>query len=1190
MAVQTEMAIVVVGRMPDADCSRPARSPSRKRFRSVGTRRAPACEIVIPTIMSVPDFRRTGELWFVVVATTVEGLNGVDDHIHPQKPPRSAFRCAFQFSGQYCELWGCIPNAEVAPDRRGKSLGPTGTKTRDADNGPHATPPDTHHPPLPTTLHNEAKEMITAPSAQVESSSSRRPWTTGSDGRPTVVVEEASQSDGHGEFGGGSIVPRLRQTRSEGGSIKGMRARAMSLPRQVFRTNASPDSSSQPSPCTPGQAFQDFTLVRVAENDRPNFRDSVLTHISSTSSSLYPASTITGSHTESSLPYSPDEDSDRMRAFTPEIVSPEKSDFDADDVSYRLRLLVNNSYFLPPAHAKPSPLSLAPPDAAVSKKSPNKTSNSAFLDFFRIGKSKSKPTTPVSSAGDGLMGPVLRTTSDSTTVSGFVSRPPAHSLPQTPIHVLPLPSSMTRVVVVREKMEDLVVAAKQAEEDLKTRATIRKARSQSIPRVKDWQVDVIDPTDAVDLPPPPVGSIPFAVQTSAAYGLGIRDSIGAAVLAEQLPPNSPGLWSFNSDEDSWRKALLREAVSHSLSNSADISYATTSTDRSPFPSPTSPSMHTSSAETSDSLDVPTQSTPRHRIGQQIMPPQELTVRAEVEVSHSPTTPTQYAKAPMSGSSLVAFLTRSPAGTVASWPFSNSPPGRAETPAQTHPLAPAPRRQLGNPHYSLSQPDLSNPSMDEQLSLPGPSRSSPQALRKAVSSPGLSDAHGGSVGIEFRAMSLSPPPMSISQRLSAHSSVSVQDLRPTPSFSSNLSAMSQARISDDDLSYATPADTDVDQAIDYRPSVTVSLTTENRPSLSISDYSHPSPTASAFHDAIFGSCRAPSVLSRRSYEPEEFDSSSEAFILADIPAPLPRAHVASPPPRVSSSANHTVLPPPPRSPAAKPVYRPSISSRASTDPGHKSSPLNPYSSHSDPPQNSSIESFATPVSAIALSERRGQASLLSLRIPTEFMPAAIHSAPAPASPTEFFDRIEATMELDELDESDEEEPTAPPAAVYSRSRARADSDISSTSIPRPPFMRLGNHSTPQLGPPSLSDEPSSPMRLSESRKPVSNIPERPRRGSFFSHRKKGLTNKDIPLLSFADLASSSQGSRPDSNSGGRASARRRPATANDAETKPKQPQRESLLMFDGMLVRHMEAEKDRIRQITSNMSGSGLAKG
>ena len=331
-----------------------------------------------------------------------------------------------------------------------------------------------------------------------------------------------------------------------------------------------------------------------------------MTHISSTSSSLYPASTSAGSQTESSMPYTDDQDAD---VSYPEIVTAEHPDFDPNDVSYRLRLLLNNNYFLPPAHAKPNPSSLSPNPLDPPKK--NKPSNGGFFGFFGIGKSKSKPSAsaPGSPPADQFTGPILRTTSDTPTASGLLqSQVQPLVVPTTT--ALPTPPPTSRVVVLRERMDDLATAAKEAEKELRSRADARKQHSSTTPRNR-FLDDVIDPTDAVDLPPPSADS-PFAVQTSAAYGLGPMESVGAAVLADRLVAGSPAVWSLNSDEDTWRKELLREAVSHSLGNTPDHSFSSSMSGAGH--DPVSPP-----AQSEASFPIPTvATTQRMKVGQRII--------------------------------------------------------------------------------------------------------------------------------------------------------------------------------------------------------------------------------------------------------------------------------------------------------------------------------------------------------------------------------------------------------------------------------------------------------------------------------------------------------------------------------------------------------------------------------------------
>ncbi|KAF5326696.1 hypothetical protein D9619_004926 [Psilocybe cf. subviscida] len=328
-----------------------------------------------------------------------------------------------------------------------------------------------------------------------------------------------------------------------------------------------------------------------------NVRDSLSTEQSGMSSSLYPPSTSSASGPAS--PLSPmAAEIDNIDIGPPSFalaVNEVQQEYDGDDVAYRLRLLVQNSYFLPPAHSKPSPADFAPLAATQQqqlKKSPRTTLNApAFLDIFRVGKSKSKPTTPT---GTGPMldnlAPMLRTTGDSITPAFALADP--HQL-RSPGQLPPRSTEAQapprgRVVVVREKMLDIATAAKQAEQEVKARGAARGdphhhhhhqgSKSQHEPPTVDDTLD-IDPTDAVDIPLPPP-SYPFAVQASALHGLGVADSVGADVLLANLLPGSQNLnrsqnptllREYDPLEDAWRKGLLREAVGHSLDNTVDSS-------------------------------------------------------------------------------------------------------------------------------------------------------------------------------------------------------------------------------------------------------------------------------------------------------------------------------------------------------------------------------------------------------------------------------------------------------------------------------------------------------------------------------------------------------------------------------------------------------------------------------------------
>ncbi|KAJ7593005.1 hypothetical protein C8J56DRAFT_487802 [Mycena floridula] len=363
-----------------------------------------------------------------------------------------------------------------------------------------------------------------------------------------------------------------------------------------------------------------------------NIRDSVasgFTQQSGISSSLYPASTSAASGTES--PPSPRSILEPDEEMNIPVVN-EAQDYDGDDVSYRLRLLVKNSYFLPPAHSKPSSADLSP-------SLPKKPNAPGFLDLFRVGKSRSKPVTPAGVNQTFDLSPALRTASDATA--------PAYTLVHPSIPRSPRPPG--RVVVVRETMADLVTAAKQAEQEMKIRSARRDQGSQREPANFD-DLDVIDPTDAVDLPPPSPNS-PFTPQASALRGLGVQDSIGAGELANLLAPGTPG---FGADND-WRRALLHTAVAHSLDNLQASPSPTAATD------------------------------PRKALAQRIVDNPIIESSGETQ---SPKVSSEV--------------------TGDSFRLSSMTPDRSETPSvPLIPLVPPPRKPI-NPLYSLSQTDLPLP--------------------------------------------------------------------------------------------------------------------------------------------------------------------------------------------------------------------------------------------------------------------------------------------------------------------------------------------------------------------------------------------------------------------------------------------------------------------------------------------------
>ncbi|KAI0701206.1 hypothetical protein BC835DRAFT_1303798 [Cytidiella melzeri] len=1068
--------------------------------------------------------------------------------------------------------------------RRGRSTGPGGASQQEPSvkKGESAvvTRPSRidHPPPIPT----RSPRRPLAPTADAPSGAQLIVVPTARERRYSAVQIRDVPAE----------VGRGRLSHSDGGSTRNTnrKNRGVSLPRSAFRNAASSDESSEASPRTPTD-FNEAAFVRFPRGDpQATGRDSLI----SSSSSLYPASTSSGSFPESSLLHSPKEKGGEESSFAPRIVT--SSDFDVDDVSYRLRLLVNNNYFLPPAHHKPSPLSLTPQIPSQAQKAAKPVSP-GFFDFLRMGKAKSKPVTPICSSPPALDNPppLLGTTSNSTTAGGYVQRPPEVPTLQMPVGTANS-SSQSRVVVLRERMDDLMAAAKQAERDIKSRGNGRKAKSLTSP--KATYDDIIDPTDAVDLPPST--AYPFTVQTSALHGLGPGESMGADLLADQLPP-SPGMWSMSSEEESWRKAILKEAVSLSLSESPDQSLSTVTLSS---PEPTSPKsfrLHREGKTEAEEPASPTTPKPTALIGQRIMEPLRLDSSTQDATSLSPLTGVRsLPSGPSSGgdTQLAAEQAEKP------WRATLNPP-RAETPAMTQPLTPPPlRKTLLAPQHSISTDDLRKSSNLELESM------AVRSLRRAISSPRLSAVHDQDSNVPACVTSSE----SIGQRLAVMSplDLAAQDRKTwsTRAPTLNLSRASPLLSDDDDASYATPMD-EMDDEPHSRPSTTLSIPTIGRQSLT--EYSVPSPTASAFQDAIlqdavFGSCRSPSPFRVRRSHPSSISPSSPP---TTRPPFVSRHMTVTPPPRDSSTFG-TVLPPPPRSPAIKPIYRPSTASShlsthtAGTD---MSAPLYSEMKH----RNEMISNLSLSRSPSidrsprsALVERRGLPILLSLQIPTEVTSPAVHSAPAPASPTAFFDRIQshpnAMDDLETSDESDRDEEVSArpvPAAVIPSpfpmppvSSGSVEKDAFarfSQSSARLSIMRLGNHSSPHLTSSSGDQERTFPaFDVPDPRKPIGNIPDK---GTFFTARSRKKSSKGqatfppplelpsaAPMFSPPRASSSMPRTRSKSTS-------RRPATSGGAKEKLRAGQRVSLQKLDGMVLEHMAAERDTIKRITNNLSSA-----
>ncbi|KAL0565682.1 hypothetical protein V5O48_016342 [Marasmius crinis-equi] len=867
----------------------------------------------------------------------------------------------------------------------------------------------------------------------------------------------------------------------------------------------------------PPSAFSRVPLSHLDPSGSTNVRDSVVTQSSLlsqptiTSSSVYPQSTSaasTASETDSFLSLEVDDD-DEEAPMVEEI-----QNYDGDDVSYRLRLLVKNSYFLPPAHAKPKPSDFAPTPATIPKKPPTPTNS--FLDLFR--RPKSKPTTPTTTE---MPGPILRSTSDSTTTAPY-----GVSAPRSPLYPpgVPVPSDnhdrAGRVVVVREKMEDLATAAKQAEQEMKERGIRQETSNQ---QTLD---NIIDPTDFVDVPLPSSG-YPFAVQASTAHGLGVEESVGAAVLADRLPPESPNS-SFRPD-DKWRRALLKAAVGHSLEHLNSVT------------SIPSPASGTTSPDVADKL------------GLRIINNPILDSKSGTPLSPSPLPKTSPSpNTPLTPTTPVSPVT--PAHGAPSPGFSSliqELPARVETPsAPLTPLQPPPRRQFINPLYSLSQTDLSGTASRASQERRPPSSSS---VRKAISSPMLPNYHESDIR---PGMTMTPPPLPTTNRVSSS----------TFSFRGSGATNAGART-------ASPSVDSFEDAGSTRSRSRASTAPSHR-----SEGLDPtvSPTASAFQDALSG---PPSAFSLQNSARSSFDANG------GDPADL-----VSPPPRVSSSLARLtpILQQPPSSYQSRRFnpqksYSEDCHGSSSND---NDIPWRPSttSAQTAPPE---IEIFAPEPTTPPLPDdnRHIGANSLSIRIPSTAPAPSIRSAPPP-SPTSFFDSIESHLssELDDSSDEDSDDdddddanidvgPFAPPTRPFVEMERRSQPRRSTTPQPRAsgsrtPIMRLGNHSTPYIS--RTADEQRS---LFGSKEAVGHV-HTPKQTSFFTDREP--VSSTLELYQYA------------ANSRGRSGVRsppKRPATMeeriNQKLAQNKRRDQESLKRLDGMLKQHMQDEKDRIRKITIN---------
>lgn len=867
------------------------------------------------------------------------------------------------------------------------------------------------------------------------------------------------------------------------------------------------------------QTVPHFNSLREA---RQRLRESNLTMQSGTTSSVYPLSSSTVSGTES--PCSPRSIADSFQdnhisSVDPDELYDDYQAFNTDDVSYRLRLLVSNNYFLPPAHSKPSPSAFASPITAPSKKTA-KSVGPAFLDMFRVGKARSKPTTLTGPVAPELGPPRLRTTADSTITSSRVASTRAAPVPRGPIAPT-LVAQSSRVAVVREKVDNLALAAEQAEQELKMRVDAKQNGAEHFD-------DYVDPTDAVDLPPPSENS-PFAFQASALRGLGVENSLGAAVLAERLPPGSPGVWSLDPDEEAWRKALLHEAVGHSLNNTPAHSFHTSSH----VATPSSGSMEPSFTRSSPT-PAPRASTPgvKRNLGQRIVEILEEQHEAIVSQSLSPQD-----AVPLSPSQLHGRDT-SPVS------HSSQLPLRAETPAELQTVLPHPPRPPAKPlRSSISTESPGDSQRMSQLS------TSASTLRKTSSSPMLHLWHEPAARRSRAVVSMTPPLLSRGRA----SSVAIPSVPFTPrdSMTSGSHYSVQEPESIDHAAEPEPIST--------RPSFSSLL---SRPS--VSEYSQISPTVSAFNDGHFGSASS-------HFESIPPDTSSDLEDdIEGLRDPESIRHL-SPPPRASSSIAIHSLHPPPRFPSSREpsptlvvAQLPSLApypSNSSSDPGDSSERLSAYATVAE--QSDSPSSY--------LREHRTDAvdALSTLPLSSLSIPSSIHSAPPPASPLEFFDQIDCDVmdDWETSDESDVEVESTEFTAAAGRSTPHGSSQGHSSVLHAPRMT-----STPSVSP-AVSRDDLSVNSGSQERSPVANVPRPP---IYFKDTmgEQGLSSYDLYQLSRSAAASSSSRVSSDTQVRG--------GSVEDKNYVRKEGRTASMQRLDGLMLQHIEAERGTLSRIAKTV--------
>lgn len=862
-----------------------------------------------------------------------------------------------------------------------------------------------------------------------------------------------------------------------------------------------------------------------------------------TSSSAYPPSTHGSTASQTEWPPSPQSpsryDADiEVARFDGDADAPE---LDGDDVSYRLRLLVKNNYFLPPAHHKPTRSDLSSNSASSSKKA------SSLFGLFR--RSRSKTSSTESSPKLPAISPSALSPTDSPAVDGQTqTRPPPKSSRTSPL----TRNRSGRVLVVREQMLDIDAAMKMAELDMKRRELQHNDAKR---QMKQPNLDLtdVDPTDVVDVAPPP-SNYPFAVQASATHAMGAEVSIGADVLADRLPPQ-------DQKEMEWRRRLLYKAIDHSLSSGSEVDLSSQS----------SSTHHTLSSTSSVEVNSPETSMlgyQRKFLGKKIM--QDVPEEGPIDSHHELRPPfTRKCSGHSDRAKAREALT--------------SPIRRTESPAMTT-LAPAPRKGSDNDTINVIS---ENHEVEEERELDEarrPSSQSSHLLRRSSSVPVIADPYD----IDGHSFMRSPSPLGAAPADAfSDDEVPRRQTRDTMS-----SGHSNYTLGPPAGHHKRSSAQRVDGGLDSQ-----------RTSKAYSARSSATATTTGFYDAFIDSYRARtprfSVETSRSAITKDDRPPLPSLSTANIPvsAAGTSGQSLTPPPRTTSllhSINHGVE----VEPSIGQVMSRASSRAASVSSSKHSSPIPKRDDKRESKRESNGTMGKRNIHALTLHVSPDKTPVAIHSAPPPQSPASFFDHVQ----RDILDSIDSDSE-NEFDSSDLKVPAGPINPVYhdSRSHAVSNQPHSTQSPARVGFMRFGNHSSPHVARPRDA-VPSMPqwspvhggptakrksifnafaMKKSKSTQAHHGIPVS--RSDFVQHAKLGNSH----LFPSGSTRSFDQSSASDTRSSENhfTTASSNPPSPYGASSVPPSPKvvDPSVKILDSKLIQHMEAEKAAIKRIATSLA-------